>query len=121
MHLIIRFIVNAIALYCIAKYVPGFNHDVSVTSALIAAVIFGIVNAILGPILRLISLPITIITLGLFAIVVNFILFAIVVYISPGFHTTVPDWWKPDLIGAIIMMIVSTFMHAATKPQEVTR
>ena len=59
MHLIIRFIVNAVALYCIAKYVPGFNHDVTVTAALIAAVIFGVVNAILGPILRLISLPIT--------------------------------------------------------------
>jgi len=119
MHLIIRFIVNAVALYCIARYVPGFNHDVTITSALIAALIFGLVNAILGPILRLISLPITILTLGLFAIVVNFILFAIVVKVSPGFYTTVSDWWKPDLIGAVIMMVVSTIMHTATRPQEV--
>lgn len=120
MHLIIRFIVNAVALYCIARYVPGFNHDITVTSALIAAVIFGVVNAVLGPILRLISLPITIITLGLFSIVINFILFAIVVKVSPGFYTTVSDWWKPDLIGAIIMMIVSTIMHSATRPEPAT-
>jgi putative membrane protein len=118
---IIRFIVNAVALYCIARFVPGFNHDITITSALIAALIFGVVNAILGPILRLVSLPITIITLGLFAIVVNFILFAIVVKVSPGFYTVVSDWWKPDLIGAIIMMFVSTIMHAATRPEDVRR
>jgi putative membrane protein len=120
MHLIIRFIVNAVALYCIAKYVPGFNHDITVTSALIAAVIFGVVNAILGPILRLISLPITFITLGLFSIVINFILFAIVVKVSPGFYTTVSNWWEPDLIGAIIMMIVSTIMHSVTRSEPAT-
>ena len=122
MHLIVRFIVNAVALYCIARFVPGFNHDITVTSALIAALIFGVVNAILGPILRFITFPITILTLGLFSIVVNFILFAIVVKVSPHFYTTVSDWWKPDLIGAIIMMIVSTFMHSATRqPERVTR
>lgn len=119
--MIIRFIVNAIALYCIARFVPGFNHNVTITAALIAALIFGLVNAILGPILRLISLPITIITLGLFAIVVNFVLFAIVVKVSPGFYTTVQDWWKPDLIGAIIMMFVATIMHGATRPEELRR
>ena len=119
--MIIRFIVNAVALYCIARFVPGFNHNITITSALIAAVIFGIVNAILGPILRFISFPITFITLGLFSIVVNFILFAIAVKISPGFYTTVQDWWKPDLIGAIIMMFVSTIMHTVTRQEEVRR
>ena len=119
MHLLIRFIVNAVALYCIAKYVPGFNHNITVTSALIAAVIFGIVNAILGPILRFITFPITFLTLGLFSIVVNYILFIVVVWISPGFHTTGEiNPWLANLYGAIIMMIVSTVMHAATKPEE---
>jgi putative membrane protein len=122
MHLIVRFIVNAVALYCIARFVPGFNHNITVTSALIAAVIFGIVNAILGPILRFITFPITFLTLGLFSIVVNFILFAIVVKVSPGFYTTGQiSWWLADLYGAIIMMFVSTIMHSATKPEEVKR
>ncbi|MBV8582929.1 MAG: phage holin family protein, partial [Candidatus Eremiobacteraeota bacterium] len=69
--MILRFIVNAIALYLIAKYVPGFNHNASFGTALIAALIFGIVNALLGPILRFVTFPLTVVTLGLFSIVVN--------------------------------------------------
>ncbi len=74
MQLIIRFIVNAIVLFLIAKFVPGFNHDIGIGTALIAAVVFGLVNALIGPILRLITL-LNWITHGLFAIVVNFKLF----------------------------------------------
>ncbi|HZY98641.1 MAG TPA: phage holin family protein [Candidatus Baltobacteraceae bacterium] len=123
MHLVIRFIVNAIALYCIAKYVPGFNHNITIVGALIAAIIFGLVNALLGPILRFITFPITFLTLGLFSIVVNYILFVVVVWIAPGFHTTGEiNPWLADLYGAVIMMIVSTIMHGATKqPEAATR
>jgi putative membrane protein len=116
MHLLIRFIVNAIALYLIAKYVPGFNHNIGVGTALIAAIIFGLVNAIIGPVLRLISFPITLITFGLFSIVVNYILFAITVWITPGFHNTGEiNPWLANLYGAIIMMIVSALMHSAAR------
>ena len=77
-----------------------------------AAIIFGIVNALIGPILRLISLPLTIVTFGLFSIVVNYILFAITVWITPNFHNTGEiNPWLANLYGAIIMMIVSTIMH----------
>lgn len=118
MHLLFRFIVNAIALYLIAKYVPGFNHEAGVWTALIAAVIFGLVNALIGPILRLITLPLTIVTFGAFSIVVNFILFAITVFLTPNFHTTGEiNPWLANLYGAIIMTIVSTIMHAASKSE----
>jgi putative membrane protein len=117
-HLLFRFIVNAIALYLIAKYVPGFNHGVTVWTAVIAAVIFGIVNALIGPVLRLITLPLTIVTFGLFSIVVNLILFAITVWATPNFHTTGEiNPWLANLYGAIIMTIVSTIMHQASKPE----
>lgn len=116
MHLLFRFIVNAIVLYLIAKYVPGFNHNVTIMTAVIAAIIFGIVNALLGPILRLITLPLTIVTFGLFSIVVNYILFAITVWVTPNFHTTGEiNPWLANLYGAIIMMIVSTIMHQGTR------
>ena len=59
MNWLLRFLVNAIVLYLIAKYVPGFNHSVGIWTAVIAAIIFGLVNALIGPILRLISLPLT--------------------------------------------------------------
>ena len=121
MHLLFRFIVNAIALYLIARYVPGFNHGAGVWTAVIAAIIFGIVNALIGPILRLITLPLTIVTFGLFSIVVNYILFAITVWLTPNLHTTGEiNPWLANLYGAIIMTIVSTIMHSAWKSEGAT-
>jgi putative membrane protein len=122
MHLVIRFIVNAIALYLIAKHVPGFNHNATFGTALIAALIFGIVNALLGPILRLITLPITFLTFGLFSIVVNYILFVIAVWLAPGFHNTGEiSPWLANLYGAAIMMIVSTLTQSASRPEAQRR
>ena len=118
MNWLIRFLVTALALWAIAMYVPGFHMNYW-TDALIAAVIFGLVNAFVGTILRIISFPLTIITLGLFTIVINWALFALTVWISPGFKTTgTPPAWEATLIGAIIMMIVSTFV---TVPLSRTR
>lgn len=120
MNLLFRFIVNAIVLYLIAKWVPGFNHNAGIMTAVIAAIVFGVVNAILGPILRLITLPLTVITFGLFSIVVNYILFAITVWVTPNFHTTGigANPWLANLYGAIIMMIVSTIMHQGTRQDK---
>lgn len=113
MHPVLRFLITAAALWAIAVYVPGF-HINSWVDALIAAIVFGLVNLFIGPILRLISLPLTIVTIGLFSIVVNWLLFAITVHVSPGFHTTdFPwPWWESTLMGAIIMMLVNTFVTA---------
>ena len=113
MHWLLRFIITAVALYAIAAYVPGFRMD-HWTTAIVAAIIFGIVNAIIGPLLRLISLPLTILTIGLFSIVINWVLFALAVWLTPGFKTTGVPWpgWESTLVGAIIMMIVSMFVTA---------
>jgi putative membrane protein len=119
MHLLIRFVVNAIALYLIAKYVPGFNHDIGVGTALIAALVFGLVNALIGPILRLLTAPLNWLTHGLFAFVVNYILFVITVWIAPNFHVTGEvSRWLSYLYGTIIMMLVATVMHEVWKPEE---
>ena len=75
MNWLLRFLINALVFYCIAKFVPGFYHDVNVWNAIIAAIVFGLVNMVIGPILRLISLPLTWITHGLFAFVINYLLF----------------------------------------------
>jgi putative membrane protein len=113
MHWLLRFLITAVALWAIATYVPGFSLD-HWWSALIAAVIFGIVNTLIGPILKLISLPLTILTIGAFSIVVNWALFALTVWISPGFHATgvgLPVW-AATLVGAVIMMLVNIFVSA---------
>lgn len=111
MHWLLRFLVTAAALWAIAMYVPGF-HINGVLDAAIAAIIFGLVNAIIGPIVKLISLPLTILTIGLFSIVINWALFAITVWLSPGFKTTGTPWptWESTLVGALIMMAVSIFV-----------
>jgi putative membrane protein len=116
MHWLLRFLVTAVALWAIGKYVPGFEIN-GYVDALIAAIIFGLVNTFIGPILKLISLPLTIVTIGLFSIVVNWALFALTVKLSPGFHTTGTPWpaWESTLVGALIMMVVSIFVTTPMK------
>jgi putative membrane protein len=109
---LLRFLINAIVLYLIAKYVPGFYHAVGVWSAIGAAVVFGLVNMVIGPILRLISLPLTWITHGLFSFVINYILFAITIHFANfSDPTSGVNPWLADLYGAIIMTIVSTLIQ----------
>jgi len=118
MNWLIRFLINAIAIYLIAKFVPGFDHTLGPVGALIAAIIFGVVNAILGPILRLITLPINWITHGLFSIVINYLLFWLTVFIAPGFKNDPSGGiapWLANLIGAVIMMLVSTAVVYASR------
>lgn len=113
MQLLIRLIVNAIAFYLIALYVPGF-HISGFTAAIIAAIIFGLVNAIIRPIVLLLSLPATILTLGLFIFIVNALLFWLTVWITPGFKV---DGFVPALIGSIIMTIVSVLTNHLLKAE----
>ncbi len=118
MHWLLRFIVTAVALWAIATYVPGFSLS-GWQYAIIAAIVFGIVNTLIGPVLKLISLPLTFLTLGLFTIVINWLLFALTVWLSPGFKTTgTPPAWEATLIGAIIMMIVATLVNVPLSRQE---
>lgn len=119
MGFLIRFIVNAIVLWLIITYVPGFHNAAgaqtfNVTTVVVLAIIFGIVNALIGPVLRLISAPLTFLTVGLFSIVVNWILFGLAVWLTPDLK----GGWLPTLIGAIILMIVSTIVHMATAKSQ---
>jgi len=102
-HFLIRLIVNAVALVVVAYVLPG----VSVTGpigALIAAFVLGIVNAILRPILIILTLPIQIVTLGLFTFIINGVLFYWVGHWGIGL--TVDGFW-PAFWGAIVLGIVS--------------
>ena len=114
MQLLIRLVINALAFWLIAKYVPGF-HMAGMWTPLIAAVIFGIVNAIVRPIVLLITLPLTVVTLGLFIIIVNALMFWLVTWITPNFKV---DGFGPALIGAIIMMVVSFIVSHVFTAEE---
>jgi putative membrane protein len=102
MHFLIRLLINGIVFYLIALYVPGI-HANSFAAAVLAAFIFGIVNAIIRPLVLLLTLPFTILTLGLFVIIVNALMFWLATWIAPGFTV---HGFRAALIGGIIMTIV---------------
>ena len=107
-HFLIRLIVNAIALLIVAHYLNGVSVT-SYTGAVIAAFVLGIVNAILRPILILLTLPIQIVTLGLFTFVINGILFYWVGHMGIGL---VVDGYWPAFWGAIVLAIVSFLLSS---------
>lgn len=100
---LLTWLVAAISLVITAKIVPGFTLD-TFTAAAIAAIIMGLINAIVRPILVLMTLPLTILTLGLFLLVVNAISIGLVAYLTPGFNVA---GFFPAVIGSIVLSLVS--------------
>jgi putative membrane protein len=107
-HFLIRLIVNAVALVIVAYFLPGVSVSGPV-GALIAAFVLGIVNAILRPILIILTLPIQIVTLGLFTLIINGLLFYWVGHWGIGL---VVDGFWPAFWGAIILGIVSFLLSS---------
>ncbi|HET9922577.1 MAG TPA: phage holin family protein [Methylomirabilota bacterium] len=108
MGFIIRIVVYTLALLLAANVVPGIRLD-SLTSALVAGLLLGLINAIVRPILVVITFPITLLTLGLFLLVLNaFCLWLVSVFVS-GFH--VAGFW-PAFWGALLVSVVSWILTA---------
>ncbi len=105
---LIHWLVIALALWVTAYILPGVQVD-SYTALAIAAVVLGLVNALIRPILTILTLPITILTLGLFYLVVNGFTFFIASKLVPGFHVA-GFWWA--VLGALVVSIVSSFVGA---------
>ncbi|AOB33059.1 hypothetical protein AKI39_23360 [Bordetella sp. H567] len=103
MTLILVWILNAVALLVVAYLLPGIAVA-SFGSALIAALVLGLLNMLVKPVLVLLTLPITIVTLGLFLIVLNALLFWFAGSILKGFQVN-GFWWA--VIGAILYSIIS--------------
>lgn len=102
----LTWLLTAISLIITAKIVPGI-YVANFQAAMIAVVVMGLVNAIVKPILTILTLPLTILTLGLFLFVVNAISLSLVSYLTPGL--TVNGFW-PALFGAIVLSLVSGFL-----------
>jgi putative membrane protein len=111
MKLLFRWIINAGVLLLLAYYLPGIEVA-GWYSALIAALILGLVNAVIRPILIIFTLPINIVSLGLFTLVINALLFWFVGTVVQGF--LVAGFW-PAFWGALIMTVVSWVVGALLK------
>lgn len=106
-HFLLTWLLAAVSLVITAYVVPGFLIK-SFVAALVAAVILGLVNAIIRPILVVLTLPITIVTLGLFLFIVNALTIWLAGSITPGFIVT---GFVPALIGSIVLTIVSSVLN----------
>ena len=103
MRLILIWICNALALLAVAYLLPGVHVD-GLSSALIAALVLGLVNTLLRPLLILLTLPVTVLTLGLFILVINGLLFWFAGSVLKGFE--VGGFWA-GVIGALLYSILS--------------
>jgi len=114
MKLLLVWLINAVALMAVAYLLPGINVSDFVT-ALVAAVVLGLVNAVIRPILILLTLPATLLTLGLFIFVINGLLFWFVGSYLSGF-VVAGFWW--GVAGAIAYSIVSWALSALLLPSR---
>ncbi len=105
MILLLVWLLNAVALLVVAYVLPGISVA-SFGSALVAALVLGLLNTVIKPLLILLTLPLTVVTLGLFLLVINALVFWWAGSILKGFHVD-GFWWA--LLGALIYSIVSTF------------
>lgn len=110
MSLILRLLVNSLALFIVTKVVHGI-HANSVSAIIWTALLLGIVNTLIRPIVQLFAIPVTLLTFGLFALVINAILFLIVGNFVHGFYI---DGFGAAFIGSILLSIVSWILHKLT-------
>ena len=111
MSLIIRLLVNAAALWVATRIVPGVTYRGDVLPFLGVALVFGIVNAFIRPVAKLLTFPIIVLTLGLFALVVNGLMLWLTSALSGalGLGFNVSGFWAA-FVGALVVSLVSTLL-----------
>ena len=115
MKLLLNWILSAVALLIVSSLVSGF-HVSGIASALFAVIVIGFVNATLGFLLKILTFPLTLVTFGIFWIVINALMLKFASAFVPGF---VIEGFGPAFIGAIVLSLVniafSYFTKAVTK------
>ncbi len=108
MRLLLLWLINAVSLLALSKLMPSI-HVRDFTAALIAALVLGLVNTLIRPLLVLLTLPVTLLTLGLFIFVINALLFQLVGSVLKGFEV---GGFASALIGSILYSLISWALTA---------
>ena len=120
MYFLLRLLINAVALWVAVQLVSGIEHRGSWWSLLSVALVFGLLNAGIRPLLKLLSIPLLIVTLGLFIFVINAAMLMLTGWVSGflelGFH--VDGFWSAFL-GGLVVSIVSLVLSFATGARNV--
>ena len=117
MGFLIHWVVTAVALAIGARVVPGI-FVASTGTLIVAALVLGLVNAVVRPVLLILTLPITVLTLGLFYLVVNGLAFALAAWLVPGFTVATLG---SAIGGALVVSLLSSLMSLILSPRSTTR
>jgi putative membrane protein len=119
MTFFLRLLVNAAALWVATQIVPGVTYTGGVLPFLGVALVFGVINATLRPVTKVLTFPLILVTLGLFALVVNGLMLWLTSALSAsfgwGFH--VSGFWAA-FFGALVFSIISTLLSVALRPAK---
>ena len=112
MKLIFRILINAFAIWLTSMLLSSFSFSGSAVNLIIVAVIFGLVNALIRPIVKLLTLPITLVTLGLFTLVINTLMLILTVWLSDSLSLTggMFENLLVAFVAAIIISVVSMIL-----------
>jgi putative membrane protein len=114
MRLLIKWILSALAVWIVAQIVPGI-HVSGPMAALVAALVIGLVNATVGLIVKVITFPLTILTLGLFWLVINAVMLELASMFVRGFEV---HGFVAAFLGAILLSVVSSLLHWLVLPER---
>jgi putative membrane protein len=114
MPLLLRWVLNAFALWVVSRVVPGI-HTAGVFATFVAALVLGILNALVRPILLLLTLPLNLLTLGLFTFVINALILELTGAIVQGFQV---DGFGSALLGALLLSLVSFALNVLVYDQR---
>ncbi len=116
MRLLLNWVLSALAVWIVSRVVPGISVS-GPMAALIAALAIGFINATLGALLKILTFPLTLLTLGLFWFVINAAMLKLASALVPGFEV---HGFAAALIGAILLSLVSSLLHWLIMPSRET-
>jgi len=106
-YLLVNWVLTALGFLAVAHLVTGFRVS-GLGPALIAALVFGLVNSTIGLLLKLVTLPVTLITFGLFLVVINALMLLLASALVPGFEVA---GFGPALLAAILLAVLNTIVR----------
>jgi putative membrane protein len=114
MRMLLHWVLSAVAVWIMAQIVPGI-HVNGATAALIAALAIGFINATLGLVLKILTFPLSVLTLGLFWLVINGVMLEVASAFVPGFQV---QGFLPAFIGAIVLSLLNMVLKAIVMPSK---
>jgi putative membrane protein len=122
MHMFIKWVINTIAIILAIKFVPGIVYSGGWGGILAVGLLFGLVNTFIRPFVKLLALPLLILSLGLFSFVINALMLLLTSLLSAqfslGFHVT---GFKAAFFGALVISFVSMVLSCLAPSEETTR